>query len=381
MSVFKRGLKLFFAIAAATSGSMSLAETPFHPFAESLDVDPDYQLFAPVDIQELEEKSARKRANHGWYVAYDRLNIGFDRPEAASQPSKIDMTWGNRWDVGYMNKKDSGWLASFTSVSGPNVYLDQRIPRLTQPPAPTATNPLERFDRTNPRFFFDPAFGDGTFVVKNSLNVGNLSSFELNKTWRLEPYRYGGILEPMLGFRYMQFTDYAQNDDYQIIAALDPTDVTPPIGLIAVETLQRQVTRTDNRMVLAQIGYRYFTTVKRMTFANETRIFAGQNFQTQGYRSDLYGYGAGTGTGTTVVFSDPQTSYAGRDNAEFVIGLDARLEGAIQVTRAFNLRAGCQMLYIGRGVWRGANPGFGPQNNQNQDVVSPALTFGATFNR
>ncbi len=356
-----------------------LAETPFHPFAESLDVDPDYQLFAPVDIQELEEKSARKRANHGWYVAYDRLNIGFDRPDSASQPSKIDMTWGNRWDVGYMNTKDNGWLASFTNVSGPNVYNVQRVPRLNQPPAPTATNPSERFPRDTPRFFFDPNFGDGSFLVKDSVNVGSLSSMELNKTWRLEPYRYGGILEPMLGFRYLQFTDFAQNDDYQFQAAPDPTDVTPPIALITVESLQRQVTRTENRMVTAQVGYRYFTTVKRMTFANETRIFAGQNFQTQGFRSDLYGYG--TSTGTTIVYSNPQSTFAGRDNAEFVIGLDTRLEGAIQITKAFNVRLGTQFFYVGRGIWRGANPGLGGQNNQDQNLISPALTFGAYFNR
>jgi hypothetical protein len=39
------------------------------------------------------------------------------------------------------------------------------------------------------------------------------------------------------------------------------------------------------------------------------------------------------------------------------------------------------MLYIGRGIWRGANPGFGNQNLTDQALISPAFTFGATLNR
>ncbi len=111
------------------------AKQPFHPFAESMDIDPDYQWFAPVDLMELEELSARKRANRGWFVAYDRLHFGLDRPDTNGISSKIDMTWGNRWDFGFMGDSDRGWLFSAMHVSGPNVYNDVRHLRTVLPTA------------------------------------------------------------------------------------------------------------------------------------------------------------------------------------------------------------------------------------------------------
>lgn len=343
------------------------AKQPFHPFAESMDIDPDYQWFAPVDLMELEEMSARKRANRGWFVAYDRLHIGFDRPDTNGISSKIDMTWGNRWDFGYMADSDRGWLFSVTHVSGPNVYNDVRELRTVLPDIDDG-----RFPATSPRFPYDPSFGDGTILERQGVNVATLSSFEANRTWRKEPYRYGGIIEPMIGFRYMQFNDYAVNDNFFGLN----TDLDPAIE---VDAFNRQTTLTENRMVLGQIGYHYTSSLKRMTFAQDTRIFAGQNFQTQGYESRTFGWGTGDEDGSP--FIEPTSAFGRRENNEFVVGLDARMEAAMQLTKAFMVRGGVQVLYIGRGVWRGANPGLGDQNQVDQAVVSPAFTFGAAFNR
>lgn len=366
-SVLKRTFLVLSVASASAIGSQLWAEAPFHPFAESLDVNPDYQWFAPVDMQELEELSARKRASKGWFVSYDKLHIGMDRPSTESQPSKIDMTWGNRWDFGFMSEKDRGWLFSFTHVGGPNVYESVRFLRTVLPDVDT-----ELFPALRPRFPYDPSFGDGTIVEHQSVNVAKLSSFEVNKTWRLEPYRYGGILEPLLGFRYMQLTDYAINENFFGIN----TDLDAAFEL---DGFTRQQTRTDNRMVLGQIGYRYFSTIKRMTFSQETRFFAGQNFQTQGYETRTFAWG--TGDPDADPFLNPTSAFGGRDNAETVVGFDARMEAAMQLTKAFNIRAGAQVIYIGRGIWRGANPGLGDQNAVNQDMISPAFTFGATMNR
>jgi hypothetical protein len=370
----RRTLQALSFSACVWTGTAVHADQPFHPFAESMDVDPDYQWFAPADVEELEELSARKRANRGWFVTYDRLHIGFDRPDIQGQSSHIDMTWGNRWDLGFMGDSDKGVLFSFTHVSGPNVYLDTRIARTVQPDFDEEDDilpPLFGLIRT--RFPFDPFYGDGSILERQSLNVGTLSSFEMNRTWRLEPYRYGGILEPMIGFRYLEFNDYAVNDDYFWLNI----DIDPDPEF---EAFTRQRTRTDNRMVTGQLGYRYFSSLKRMTFAQETRVFAGQNFQSQGFESRTHGYDIdGTTDGANIIL--PTTVYAGRDNSEFVIGLDARIEAALQLTKTFNVRAGGQMLYIGRGIWRGANPGFGNQNLTDQALISPAFTFGATLNR
>ncbi len=44
----------------------------WHPFADPMEFDPDYQFFAPVDADYLEELSPRKRAHIGWFGTYDR---------------------------------------------------------------------------------------------------------------------------------------------------------------------------------------------------------------------------------------------------------------------------------------------------------------------
>ncbi len=369
LSALKKSLLVLSVAAVGTNGSQALAkgDAPFHPFAESMNIDPDYQFFAPVDMQELEELSARKRANKGWYISYDRLHIGLDRPDIGGQASQIDMTWGNRWDLGFMSEKDSGLLFSFTHVSGPNVYNDVRH-RRTFLPAIT----VDLFPAIRPRFPYDPSYGDGTILERQSVNVATFSSFEANKTWRLEPYRYGGILEPLAGIRYMQLNDYAVNDRFFGIN----TDADAAFEL---DGFTRQKTRTDNRMLVGQLGYRYFSTVKRMTFSQESRFFAGQNFQTQGYETRTFAWGSADADGDGGFI--PTSAFGGRDNSETVVGLDARMEAAMQLTKAFVVRAGVQVIYIGRGVWRGANPGLGDQNAVNQDMVSPAFTFGAAFNR
>ncbi len=369
MLVLKRSIQLFIIAAMAVSGIASAGEH-YHPFAESLDFNPDWQFFAPVDVEQLEELHPRKRANKGWFVTYDRMHIGFDRPDQdGAQSSKIDMTWGNRWDVGFMGEKNTGWLFSWTSVSGPNVYFDRRDQRLLQP-----ATAVERFPALRPRFPFDPNFGDGTILVRQSLNVATLTNLEFNRSWRLSPYHYGGILEPMIGFRYMGFNDYAVNEDHFYTTAGTGTAIN-------AEEFRTQITRTDNRMVMGQLGYRYVQPVNRMTFSQDGRFFAGPNFQTQGYSS--YNFiltDDGAVAGGPVPFQQLST-YAGKDNTEFVVGMDLRFEAAYQFTKAFNIRMGGQVLYVGRGVWRGANPLQGPQNENDQDIVSPAWTFGATFNR
>jgi hypothetical protein len=372
----KRAVAGLTAIMSLSTALPSEAAQPFHPFAESMDIDPDYQWFAPVDMQELNELSARKRANRGWFVAYDRLHFGLDRPDTVAQNSKIDMTWGNRWDFGFMSEKDRGWLFSFTHVSGPNVYDDTRIVRGPLPTTAANQTPQNIFLTSFPafisRFPFDPAFGDGTFLNRRSVNVASLSSFEANKTWRFEPYRYGGILEPLIGFRYMQFNDYDVDQRYEGIRSITT-------GLVIIDQFSRTVTRTDNQMVMGQLGYRYFSTLNRMTFSQESRFFAGQNFQNQGTSSRTYRYTPGDADGLPIL--GQFSSFSGADNNEFVVGMDLRAEAAMQLTKAFNVRAGTQVLYIGRGIWRGANPGQGNQNLVDQAVISPAFTFGMAFNR
>ena len=179
----------------------------------------------------------------------------------------------------------------------------------------------------------------------------------------------------MIGFRYIGFNDYARNETHNFL-------ITGTGTTYNAEQFIQETTRTDNRMLTAQLGYRYVQPVNRMTFSNDGRFFAGPNYQTQGYSNYNFIYEA-SGTIPNGLGNPYQqlSTFAGRDNTEFVVGMDIRFEAAYQFTKAFNVRMGGQVLYIGRGVWRGSNPGFGPQNENDQNIVSPAWTFGATFNR
>ena len=94
----------------------------------------------------------------------------------------------------------------------PNVYdtiYQERINRVNTDDTNSLTDPVQPFIDAN-----DPQLGTRVYVLEDSLNVFSMSNFELNKTWRREPYRYGGIIEPMVGFKYMTLDDFAVNQSY-----------------------------------------------------------------------------------------------------------------------------------------------------------------------
>ena len=122
MSILQRTLRTFVLTAAAMAGQLGFADSGYHPFSEPVDFDPDWQLFAPMQLQDIEDLSPRQRAPYGLFLTYDRIYTGMTRPEVNGQSYLMDSTWGNRWDFGWMNRKESGWSFSYQVVTGPNVY-------------------------------------------------------------------------------------------------------------------------------------------------------------------------------------------------------------------------------------------------------------------
>jgi hypothetical protein len=230
----------------------------------------------------------------------------------------------------------------------------------------------------------DEQMGTRAYILGDSLNVVNFSSFELNKTWRRRPYRYGGILEPMVGFRYSTFNDFALNQSY----SRNITQITTPGGVTAqtqLETLISNETRIKNQMVGGQLGARYFTHYQRWTLSGEFRAFATANFQNRTYNQRTFTteYAAAPAIDAAVSATDYSTGslVVNESNNEFVFGFEARAQAAYQVTRAFNIRAGVDVLNFAQGIWRGANPGFGQVGNHDQDVQMAGFTFGVVLNR
>lgn len=382
MSLLNIAWRYVAAVTILVTSSAVHAET-YHPFADPLEFDPDWQFFAPVDVPSMLELSPRKRANEGWFATYDRTYLWTSRPDVEASSGDGDFGWGNRFDLGLMRDNRNGWLVSFRSMGAPNVYdrvYAERINRVnTDDTNQPITNPVQPILDAN-----DPQLGTRAYILGDSLNVIGLTNFEINKTWRREPYRYGGVLEPMIGFKYATIKDFALNQSYSrsLGSIVTPGTTTASTQL---ETLISNETRIKNQMVGGQLGARYFTHYQRWTVSGEFRAFGMANFQNREFvqRTFITEYTGAPAINVGVAATDYTTgrTLVQQSNNEFVFGFEARAEAAYQVTRAFNVRAGIDVLNFAQGIWRGANPGFGDVGNQDQDVQMAGFTFGMTINR
>jgi hypothetical protein len=351
----------------------------YHPFAEPLEFDPDWQFFAPVDVDAMLEKSPRKRAHTGWFATYDRTRLWVSRPEHEASKNTGDFGWGNRFDVGFMTSERTGWLASFRSIGGPNVYdrvYKERINRVNEDDVGDLTDPVVPFLDRN-----DPQLLTRAYILGDSLNVISLTSFELNKTWRREPYRYGGIIEPMVGFKYTTLNDLDMNQEY--VRTQDDFTTGVPTASTQQERLTSWETNNKNRMVGGQLGARYFNHYSRWTVSSEFRAFALANFQASEAAERLYvtQYGGAPGIGVDVEATSYDATVVHDTNTEFVFGFEARAEAAYQLTKGFAVRGGIDVLNFANGIWRAANPQRNLFQDQNQDVQMAGFTFGLEFNR
>lgn len=397
MSVLNLAWRIVVLVAVAAVGPSAMGQSAtlgqtFHPFAEPLEFNPDWQFFAPVDVDSVLELPSRKRANNGWFATWDRTYLRMSRSDTEQSETLGDFTWGNRFDLGLMNDKESGWLVSLRSVGGPNVYdrtMQERINRVNAADVFNPSAPIFPVDDRN-----DPQLRQRVYVLGDSLNVAGISSVEINKTWRMEPYRYGGILEPMLGLRYTKFKDYSVDQAYaRAPGPLISTNAAPGVTNI-VETLQSFEANNDNYMVGGELGFRYFNYYKRWTLSTELRAFGLQNFydtrnQT---RQIITEYSAAT-AGATVVAQDTSSTFgiAYDHGTAFVPGFEVRAEAGYQVTKYFNIRGGLDFIDFARGVLRGSAetvnglviPGQPLRTFETklQDVQLVGVTFGITLNR
>lgn len=362
------------------AGQLGLADTGYHPFSEPVRFDPDWQFFAPSYLQDVEDLTARQRAAHGLFLSYNRIYTGVSRPENSQRSYVLDGTWGNRWDFGWMNDRESGWYFSTQTITGPNVYNGYTRLRQNAITDDDDGDPADPFLPTD--FGNDPITRQRTYDIRDSVNVGDFNSFEANKTWRIEPYRYGGMMEWMIGLRYAKFEDLARNDTYDAFGVVD-IDGNP---IAVVEEYTNHLVWSRNDMLLGQLGFRYFKHWNQFTMSSEFKAFAGHTFQSQDYSRII----RTTTYDNPVTIGDPPlfdgdltgtTTISRRDNAT-PVGFDLRAEGAYHPFRYVDLRAGFQMLYFGQGIWRGATPisNFNPNDN-SQQLVMPGLTFGFAINR
>ena len=94
MSLLKLTWRVIAVVTIMVASSAVEADDVFHPFADPLEFDPDWQFFAPVDVDAMMELKPRKRAHTGWFGAYDRTFLWASRPETESSRNTGDFGSG-----------------------------------------------------------------------------------------------------------------------------------------------------------------------------------------------------------------------------------------------------------------------------------------------
>jgi hypothetical protein len=271
------------------------------------------------------------------------------------------------------------------------------------------------FEEVIPGFISgDEAIEIGEFDALTSINDIRGQSMELNKTFRLPPTELGLIREPFFGVRWIQTQDQYIRTTRTFITGV-PVEFEVDVddgGIIRTLTI-RETDRTidddeingntDNDMVLAQLGTRWYMDRGHWRISAEVRTFAGQNFASFG--------GAGSERQTVIrtqrvvgivppdidfpippaqtfvldqtfeIVNPPQNA----DVTEFTVGGELRLETQYHVTREIAARFGLEVLSIGQGIIRSP---VSPDGNtvfrlfgEDEDLLAVGVTMGVEINR
>lgn len=385
MSVRKLASSLLAALALLGGAVTVNAQQPVH-LADPFEFDPDFQWFEPVYDLDLEDMKPKKRAPTGWFATYDRLNLYGSRPELDApniSETKLDSGWGHRYELGYMlPDDDTGLLFNWTTV-GVGQFFTQRQERLNR-----YIDPTDGFSPVAPPFGVavrqeednNVGYNFRFYDVNRTENVYKYRSYELNKTWRLEPYHYGGILEPLVGVQYKMIQDINSFQDY-INSDMNPPFVGPP-NFTDGEQITTVQARTDNEMFGGQFGFRYFKYKRRYMLTSDFRCFFGGNWQcsrSQTVIDQTFYDGNAVGAEVVRMFHDESEPIYSR-NEEFYVGYDVRAELGYQLTKMFSVRTGVQVIHVARGVWRGGDGTLLAGGDRDQDLFMFGATFGLNLN-
>jgi hypothetical protein len=269
------------------------------PLAEPFVFDYDAQVFAPVEFTNNKELEP----NTGFFFVVDRMYNSVSRGEPRQLqgigitpndvPTGNDWMWGNRFELGWMGQKNSGWQL---------VY-----------------------EKTDGSFF---AFGQDALVRNPMLVNTNYTSFELNRMFR-QSISNGDYFDPYIGLRYFGLSDRTIED------------TTFTTGTTTASNRFKQ--NAENSSVGAQVGGRYNHRRGRFRYTVDGALAAMYNNQNY-FATDLTFIGA-----STAISEFYDTAQA------FTPVADLRCEIAYNFTRDIGLRTGFQVQYIWDGVARTDN--------------------------
>jgi hypothetical protein len=365
------------------------------PFIEPGYFEHDLQFFAPAsDLDTYGGPVLRE----GWFGSYDRMYLRMSRPDDVDSHTRVDRGWGNRWDLGYITEgvnHDHGWLFSYSNFETGiwQTTHQEKINRVNEddegrPPADEdgTADDTEFVNPISDRNDSGPPDQARFYKVRDSLNVGDMDSIEINKLFRMPILHHGGVLEPFFGFRYVKFDSVWQQQDYFRynedglvfpFPPVIPNRVLFDIGDAETEDLITDRFRFTNDMIGGQLGFRWSRRVSRWNLSSELRAIGFHNFQNLERKFEIERtYYDGGGTGSEVEGQVRTKFTENWYSNSTVVAADIRAQAAFEVTRDVSLQVGAQYLGFFDGIGRGQFIQF-----NSQDLHLVGLTFGVEVNR
>ncbi len=183
--------------------------------------------------------------------------------------------------LGFVDDDSKGWVGTIWHIDGPNendILLTERINRFITDASPQ-TVAIQPTRDNNLRLT-----GDRDYLVTNSVNVADLSGFELNRTWLWKPLHNGGRLQPSSDFGTSGSS--TSISDRRTTRYDDNGFPTPPNGIPPIDALTattEQLTSLEagvtNDMVGGQLGMHWDKDYRQWNFSGDVKGFAMQNFQ------------------------------------------------------------------------------------------------------
>jgi len=272
--------------------------------------------------------------------------------------------WGNRWELGYMDVDDYGWLVSVLDhVSQSQYHTDRNVIMQFSDPG----NLLEGSDFSAVVFDFFPDLTmhivtagkiPVRFDVMHLQNITRLNGVEVMRMYRARQLHSSAWFELLYGVRWLQMQDtfivQGQNSwNSTILPPQTPSQTNAVVGWFNPLADSLWSTRVQNNMVGPQIGFRLWRQRERWITSVEARFLAAANFQNMHQRTNL---------GSNVLPNTALQNLAGFWEPVFFQGIGAnnsqfattfspvgeiRVNASYQVTRSVGVKVGYTGLVAG----------------------------------
>jgi hypothetical protein len=407
--------------------------SPFKPVG----FEPEFDWFAP---SETSAYGKGPKPNIGYFFSYERVFWSLSKPESAEIGSPtatgvgvsfpngvifnpeipIDVqgiptiftntvdtayftangAWGNRWELGYMDTDDYGWLVSVLDHVSQSQYKEHQSAILN------FNDPGNLLEGTDGEVIIDGVFPSTSQVITQGKipirfdrlqvqNIARLNGVEVDRLYRARQLHSGTWFELMYGVRWLQLQDTYTVQGLNAFNSLVTTPISPSLEGAAFQYFNplsdsRWMTRVQNNMVGPQIGFRLWRQRQKWLTSLEARFMAAANFQNVHQTTSL-GTNVLPNIGTTpfypLIFQGLGASSSEFDTTFSPVG-ELRVNVAYQATRSVGLKVGYTGMVMG-GISRASNrvDYSGPElisilpGNNQQIFFANGINFGVELNR